>query len=182
MAADKNGQLDRRAILIGGSSFALMAGGLTPSVTAAQSGSSEIPVTRFPSPYMNAKDTPLVTLEMGARVGRDTAAYWNLPATSEQRASYDKEIAFQVADGIWTFGSPSIVNSHAVQGPEGLIIYDTGENVEDGERFYRLLRERLTRRAAVGIQCTSPLFARQSYWCVIETLRAAGFARIPPRC
>jgi spermidine synthase len=46
-------------------------------------------------------------------------------------------------------------------------------------RFYRLLRERLTRRAAVGIQCTSPLFARQSYWCVIETLRAAGFAVEP---
>jgi spermidine synthase len=42
-------------------------------------------------------------------------------------------------------------------------------------RFYRLLRERLTPGAAVGIQCTSPLFARQSYWCVIETLRAAGF-------
>ena len=75
------------------------------------------------------------------REGRHgTEAYWNLPADSEQRASYDKEIVLEVADGIWTFGSPSIVNSHAVQGPDGLIIYDTGENVEDGERFYRLLR------------------------------------------
>jgi spermidine synthase len=46
-------------------------------------------------------------------------------------------------------------------------------------RFYRLLRGRLTPRAAVGIQCTSPLFARQSYWCVIETLRAAGFVVRP---
>jgi spermidine synthase len=46
-------------------------------------------------------------------------------------------------------------------------------------RFYRLLRGRLTPGAAVGIQCTSPLFARQSYWCVIETLRAAGFAVRP---
>jgi spermidine synthase len=46
-------------------------------------------------------------------------------------------------------------------------------------RFYRLLRGRLTPDAAVGIQCTSPLFARQSYWCVIETLRAAGFAVRP---
>lgn len=46
-------------------------------------------------------------------------------------------------------------------------------------RFYRLLRGRLTPEAAVGVQCTSPLFTRQSYWCVIETLRAAGFSVRP---
>jgi spermidine synthase len=46
-------------------------------------------------------------------------------------------------------------------------------------RFYRLLRGRLSPGAAVSIQCTSPLFARQSYWCVIETLRAAGFSVRP---
>jgi spermidine synthase len=46
-------------------------------------------------------------------------------------------------------------------------------------RFYRLLHARLAPHAAVGIQCTSPLFARQSYWCVIETLRAAGFTVRP---
>lgn len=46
-------------------------------------------------------------------------------------------------------------------------------------RFYRLLRGRLAANAAVGVQCTSPLFARQSYWCVIETLRAAGFSVEP---
>ncbi len=42
-------------------------------------------------------------------------------------------------------------------------------------RFYRLLKERLTPDAAISIQCTSPLFARQSYWCIIKTLEAAGF-------
>jgi spermidine synthase len=42
-------------------------------------------------------------------------------------------------------------------------------------RFYRLLKERLTPDAAITIQCTSPLFARTSYWCIIETLKAAGF-------
>lgn len=41
-------------------------------------------------------------------------------------------------------------------------------------RFYRLLRERLTDEAAVAVQCTSPFHARQSYWCVINTMRAAG--------
>jgi spermidine synthase len=42
-------------------------------------------------------------------------------------------------------------------------------------RFYGLLRRHLTATSAIGIQCTSPLMARKSYWCIIETLRAAGF-------
>ncbi|MCE9545456.1 MAG: polyamine aminopropyltransferase [Planctomycetia bacterium] len=42
-------------------------------------------------------------------------------------------------------------------------------------RLYRLLARRLTPNAPVSVQCTSPLFARQSYWCIIRTLEAAGF-------
>jgi spermidine synthase len=40
--------------------------------------------------------------------------------------------------------------------------------------FYKLLRQHLTADAAVAVQCTSPLFARRSYWCVIRTMEAAG--------
>jgi spermidine synthase len=46
-------------------------------------------------------------------------------------------------------------------------------------RFYRLLQQRLTPTAAVGIQCTSPLFAPTTYWCIVRTLEAAGFAVKP---
>ncbi|MFL5340914.1 MAG: polyamine aminopropyltransferase, partial [Gemmataceae bacterium] len=46
-------------------------------------------------------------------------------------------------------------------------------------RFYRKLQRRLTPDAAVGIQCTSPLYARSTYWCIIRTLEAAGFAVRP---
>jgi spermidine synthase len=42
-------------------------------------------------------------------------------------------------------------------------------------RFYHLLKARLTPEAAIGIQCTSPLFARASYWCIVRTIEAAGF-------
>jgi spermidine synthase len=42
-------------------------------------------------------------------------------------------------------------------------------------RFYRMLRSRLTENAAVSVQSTSPMFARNSYWCIIKTLEAAGF-------
>jgi spermidine synthase len=42
-------------------------------------------------------------------------------------------------------------------------------------RFYKMLREKLKPDAAVVIQCTSPIVARQSFWCIIATLEAAGF-------
>jgi spermidine synthase len=41
--------------------------------------------------------------------------------------------------------------------------------------FYRRLASRLSPGGAVSVQATSPLFARRSYWCIIETMRAAGF-------
>jgi spermidine synthase len=46
-------------------------------------------------------------------------------------------------------------------------------------RFYRLLKSRLTASAAVSVQSTSPMFARNSYWCIIRTLEAAGFVVRP---
>ncbi|HSY50992.1 MAG TPA: polyamine aminopropyltransferase [Thermoanaerobaculia bacterium] len=46
-------------------------------------------------------------------------------------------------------------------------------------RFYHLLREHLTPEAAVAVQCTSPLFARKSYWCIIRTMEAAGLVVRP---
>ena len=46
-------------------------------------------------------------------------------------------------------------------------------------RFYNLLKKKLTPDAAVVIQCTSPLIARNSYWSIIKTLEAAGFVVRP---
>lgn len=45
--------------------------------------------------------------------------------------------------------------------------------------FYRLLRTVLEPQGAAVIQSTSPLFARKSYWCIVRTLEAAGFATLP---
>ena len=42
-------------------------------------------------------------------------------------------------------------------------------------RFYNLLKAKLKPDAAIVIQCTSPLFARKSFWSIIKTLEAAGF-------
>lgn len=110
-------------------------------VSAAAASGGPPPPLEQPSPYMNARDAKLVTLDNGARVTDETAAYWNLPDTSPQRASYDREMVLKVAEGIWTLALPSIVNVHVVQGPEGLIVYDTGDSQKEGEHFYRLLRQ-----------------------------------------
>lgn len=46
-------------------------------------------------------------------------------------------------------------------------------------RFYRILKTRLAPGATVVVQSTSPLMARQSFWCVAHTLEAAGFHTRP---
>jgi len=46
-------------------------------------------------------------------------------------------------------------------------------------RFYALLRDRLAPDGVVAVQSTSPMQARQSYWCVVGTLEAVGFHTLP---
>jgi spermidine synthase len=46
-------------------------------------------------------------------------------------------------------------------------------------RFYHLLKSKLRPDSSVVIQTTSPLIARQSFWCIINTLEASGFTVKP---
>jgi spermidine synthase len=46
-------------------------------------------------------------------------------------------------------------------------------------KFYSLVKQRLADGGVAVIQSTSPLFARKSFWCIDETVRAAGFATRP---
>lgn len=46
-------------------------------------------------------------------------------------------------------------------------------------RFYRLLRGAMKDDGLAAIQSTSPLFARQSFWCIATTLEASGFSVRP---
>ncbi|MGE5488691.1 MAG: polyamine aminopropyltransferase [bacterium] len=45
--------------------------------------------------------------------------------------------------------------------------------------FYRLLARRLAPGGLVAVQSTSPMFARRSYWCIVETMKLAGFTVHP---
>lgn len=50
------------------------------------------------------------------------------------------------------------------------------------ETFYRTLQTLLRDDGALAVQCTSPLFARQSFWCIVETMQAAGWKVRPYHC
>lgn len=45
--------------------------------------------------------------------------------------------------------------------------------------FYQLLAKHLSRDGLAVVQSTSPLFARRSYWSIVETLKTAGLATNP---
>ena len=45
--------------------------------------------------------------------------------------------------------------------------------------FYQTLRRRLAPEGRLAVQGTSPLFARQSFWCIVNTLEAAGLNAAP---
>ncbi|MGI8470419.1 MAG: polyamine aminopropyltransferase [Pyrinomonadaceae bacterium] len=46
-------------------------------------------------------------------------------------------------------------------------------------RFYNLLKQKLKPDSTVVIQTTSPLMAREAFWCIIKTLEAVGFTVKP---
>ena len=45
--------------------------------------------------------------------------------------------------------------------------------------FYRLMSKHLSRSGLAVVQSTSPMFARQSYWSIVATLKQAGFRTHP---
>ncbi|MEW5977545.1 MAG: polyamine aminopropyltransferase [Acidobacteriota bacterium] len=45
--------------------------------------------------------------------------------------------------------------------------------------FYRLLQRRLSENGLAVIQSTSPLFARQSFWCIVKTVESEGLLATP---
>jgi spermidine synthase len=45
--------------------------------------------------------------------------------------------------------------------------------------FYKLLEHHLSQNGLAVVQATSPLYARQSYWCVVTTIESAGLSASP---
>lgn len=75
----------------------------------------------------------LTTLENGAVT--NAAARERLRATS-----YLEPVIEVVAPGVTVLGGYGFVNVTVIEGTDGLIVYDTGENLDDGAQFLELVR------------------------------------------
>jgi len=104
----------------------------------------------------------------------------NLPALAElnNHALEDSRVSIINADAyVW-------LDNNAVESFDVAVVdFPDPNNFALGKlyttRFYNLLKSKLKPNAAIVIQCTSPLIARNSYWCIIKTLRSAGFSVKP---
>lgn len=50
----------------------------------------------------------------------------------------------QVTDGVWCIGGYSIGNCIVIEAENGLIVYDTGDNEEEGHHFLEVIREQIS--------------------------------------
>ena len=84
------------------------------------------------------------SIYMGAPVRLTTLANGALTNAQAQerlaKTSYLEPTVDRVADGVICFGGDGFLNLTLIEGDGGLIVYDTGEVLEDGERFLRQIR------------------------------------------
>lgn len=95
-------------------------------------GMSTTPIAT-PSRYMGEPVT-LVTAPNGARINASIAAI--LPKVRSMQNE-----ARNVAPGIWQLMGFSLVYSVVIEGDDGLIVWDTGDNAEEGERIAEQIRQ-----------------------------------------
>lgn len=84
------------------------------------------------NPYMGAP-VELSTLANGAITHADSHRRL-------ARTMYLEPTVERVAPGVTVFGGDGFLNLTLIEGDDGLIVYDTGETIEDGERFLQQIR------------------------------------------
>ena len=77
---------------------------------------------------------------------------------------------------VWLQDSPSSFDFAVVDFPDPTN-YSLGKLYTTA--FYRLLARHLSEHGSAVIQSTSPLFAKQSYWCIVKTVEDAGLQATP---
>lgn len=50
----------------------------------------------------------------------------------------------EVADGVWSIGGYSVANCTVIEAEDGLIVFDTGDNEEEGGHFLEIIRENIS--------------------------------------
>jgi len=91
------------------------------------------PGAEEPSPYMGGPVT-LATAPNGAIVNAST-----LEVTP--KIVYTEPTTEKLAEGIWCIGGLSVANTTVIEAPDGLIVYDAGDNKEEGEHILAAIRK-----------------------------------------
>ncbi|MEL6106875.1 MAG: polyamine aminopropyltransferase [Planctomycetota bacterium] len=126
--------------------------------------------------YPNVESVTLVDLDPAIT---KLASEFEPLAELNERALHDPRVTVVNRDAfVWVSEEDSRFDAAIVDFPDPGS-YSIGKLYST--RFFGLLRKRLTDEATVSVQCTSPLVAPKSYWCILNTLNAAGFDAIPYR-
>ncbi len=63
------------------------------------------------------------------------------PEAKQGSYAFDKVTHDPVAPGVHSFNLGTIVNSHIIETKNGIVVYDTGDNLEEGLHFYSEIRK-----------------------------------------
>jgi alkyl sulfatase BDS1-like metallo-beta-lactamase superfamily hydrolase len=87
---------------------------------------------------MGRGDAKLVTAPNGAVINDEALR-------AIDQLTYTKPTTEKIADGIWVVGGYSIVNCTVIEAPGGLIVYDTGDNAEEGKHFREVIEREISK-------------------------------------
>jgi spermidine synthase len=94
-----------------------------------------------------------------------------------QKAFLSPKVRIINADAfLWLDSSPEIFDFIIVDFPDPTN-YSLGKLYTTV--FYSALRRHLSQQGFFVVQSTSPMFARKSFWCIVETVQQAGFTTYP---
>jgi alkyl sulfatase BDS1-like metallo-beta-lactamase superfamily hydrolase len=114
---------------------------VTGSLALAQDSPS--PPVNYPARYMGA-DAPLGTAPNGAVV-------YNRVLEAAPDVFYLEPTVKEVTDGVWIIGGYALINCVVIEAPDGLIVYDTGDNAETGKLFRELIQTKISKKPIKAI-------------------------------
>ena len=99
--------------------------------------------SNYPDRYMGA-EANIITAPNGARI-------YDEALERVSQIVYTEPTVQNLGDGVWVIGGYSIANSCVIETAEGLIVYDTGDNTEEGKLFRQVIEEKISKKPIKAI-------------------------------
>lgn len=99
--------------------------------------------SNYPARYMGQEPTPTVTAPNGAVLSASLA----MAAT---KLVYTEPTIEKISDNVWLLGGYSITNVVVVETKEGLVIMDSGDGADEGERIKEVIRKNISQKPIIA--------------------------------